>query len=107
MHAIAQDAETGEVLMCAHMNREAVRRTLETRVAHYWSRSRESLWKKGESSGHQQQVREILVDCDRDAVLLKVEQKGGACHTGYYSCFYQDIDGEVKGERVFNPDEVY
>lgn len=105
--AIAQDYKTGEVLMVAFMDKEALEKTIETRKAHYWSRSRRKLWKKGESSGHEQVVREILMDCDGDAVLLKVEQQGGACHTGYRSCFYRNIEGRVTGEKVFEPDEVY
>lgn len=105
--AIAQDWKTGEVLMLAYMNSIALSRTLETGVAHYWSRSRGRLWRKGESSGNEQIVREILVDCDEDAILLKVEQRGGACHTGYRSCFYRTLDGRIVGERVFDPDEVY
>jgi phosphoribosyl-AMP cyclohydrolase len=105
--AIAQDHGTGEVLMCAYMNSEAVKKTLETGIAHYWSRSRGKLWRKGESSGHIQKVREILVDCDADALLLKVEQIGGACHTGYRSCFYRRADGKIVGEKVFEPEEVY
>ena len=87
IHAIAQDYKTGEVLMLAHMNREALEKTLETGVAHYWSRSRKKLWKKGETSGHLQIVREILVDCDGDALLLMVEQVGGACHTGHHHTY--------------------
>ncbi|MHC1579559.1 MAG: phosphoribosyl-AMP cyclohydrolase [Candidatus Alkanophagales archaeon] len=107
IHAIAQDYRTGEVLMLAHMNREALRRTLETGVAHYWSRSRKRVWKKGETSGNIQIVKEILVDCDGDAVLLKVEQVGGACHTGYRSCFHRTLDGRIVGEKVFEPEEKY
>lgn len=87
--AIAQDAITGEVLMLAWMNAEALARTLETRRATYWSRSRGGLWMKGETSGHTQEVVEIRFDCDQDAVLLKVRQTGGACHTGRLSCFYR------------------
>ncbi len=105
--AIAQDYKTGEVLMVAFMDEEAVRKTIETKRAFYWSRSRRKLWKKGESSGNEQLVRDILIDCDGDAVLLKVEQIGGACHTGYRSCFYRTIDGEVIGEKLFEPDDVY
>ncbi|MCW7076992.1 MAG: phosphoribosyl-AMP cyclohydrolase [Candidatus Syntropharchaeales archaeon] len=105
--AVAQDHLTGEVLMVAYMNAEALRMTLKTGIVHYWSRSRSKLWKKGESSGHVQTVKEILVDCDGDALLLKVEQKGGACHTGYKSCFYRTADGDIIGERLFDPDEVY
>jgi len=105
--AIAQDWKTGEVLMLAYMNSIALSKTLETGVAHYWSRSRGKLWRKGESSGNEQIVKEILVDCDEDAILLKVEQRGGACHTGYRSCFYRTLDGRIVGERVFDPDDVY
>lgn len=105
--AIAQDYKTGEVLMVAFMDREALKKTIETKRAYYWSRSRRKLWKKGESSGNEQLVHDILIDCDADAVLLKVEQIGGACHTGYRSCFYRTIEGEVIGEKLFEPDEVY
>jgi phosphoribosyl-AMP cyclohydrolase len=105
--AIAQDWKTGEVLMLAYINSIALSKTLETGVAHYWSRSRGKLWRKGESSGNEQIVKEILVDCDEDAILLKVEQKGGACHTGYRSCFYRTLDGRIVGKRIFDPDEVY
>lgn len=92
--AIAQDAATGQVLMIAYMNREAWRHTLETGHATYWSTSRKSLWVKGETSGHLQRVREVLVDCDADAVLLRVEQVGGvACHLGYASCFHRRAEG--------------
>jgi phosphoribosyl-AMP cyclohydrolase len=89
--AIAQDAETGEVLMLAWMNEEALRLTLATGRATYWSRSRGALWVKGETSGHTQEVAEVRVDCDQDAVLLKVRQTGGACHTGRDSCFYRVV----------------
>jgi len=105
--AIVQDARSGEVLMLAYMNQEALAKTLETGKAHYWSRSRKKLWLKGETSGHFQKVVEARIDCDQDAILLKVEQEGGACHMGYRSCFYRDIDGKVVGEKVFDPDEVY
>mgnify|MGYP006303193987 CR=1 FL=1 len=109
--AIAQDYETGEVLMLAYMNEESWNLTLETGIAHYWSRSRGKLWKKGESSGNVQKVREIRVDCDDDTIVIKVDQIGGAaCHTGYRSCFYRVVrNGELvtDGERVFDPDEVY
>jgi len=105
--AVVQDAETGEVLMLAYMNQEALAKTLETGKAHYWSRSRGKLWLKGESSGHFQKVVETRIDCDQDAILLKVEQEGGACHMGYRSCFFRDLEGEVVGEKVFDPDEVY
>jgi phosphoribosyl-AMP cyclohydrolase len=108
--AIAQDDETGEVLMVAHVNEESLRHTLASGYAVYWSRSR-GLWKKGEQSGHLQRVRGIFVDCDGDAVLLRVEQQGGAaCHTGMRSCFFRRVEGErlvAEGERVFDPEQVY
>jgi phosphoribosyl-AMP cyclohydrolase len=94
--AIAQDAATGRVLTLAWMNREALDRTARTREAHYWSRSRKSLWRKGEESGHVQSVREIRLDCDGDAILLVVGQAGGiACHTGRETCFFQRLDGDA------------
>jgi phosphoribosyl-AMP cyclohydrolase len=94
--AIAQDAETGDILMMAWMNRESLRLTAEEGHAVYWSRSRGKLWRKGETSGHQQVIRDIRLDCDEDVILLKVEQKGGiACHTGRRSCFYRTLkDGQ-------------
>ncbi len=88
---VARDAETGEVLMVAHMNREALDRTLATQQAWYWSRSRKRLWRKGEESGHTQRVRDVQVDCDADTVLLSVDQVGPACHTGHRSCFYRAL----------------
>lgn len=91
---VAQDAETGQVLMVAHMNREALERTLATRQGWYWSRHRRRLWRKGEESGHTQGVREVRVDCDGDALLLSVDQVGPACHTGRRSCFYRAVTGE-------------
>ncbi|MEL6858195.1 MAG: phosphoribosyl-AMP cyclohydrolase [Pseudomonadota bacterium] len=93
--AIAQDAESGEVLMLAWMNAEALAATLSTGRATYWSRSRQSLWVKGETSGHVQDVVELRIDCDQDAVLMKVRQSGGACHTGRKSCFYRVIDADT------------
>ena len=110
--AIVQDFQTGEVLMLAYINALAWEKTLETGKAHYWSRSRNSLWLKGESSGHVQLIKEILVDCDADTVVYKVEQLGGAaCHTGYRSCFYRKVNGENlvihEAERVFDPQAVY
>jgi len=105
--AIAQAADSGEVLMLAYVTPEAVERTRETGEAHYYSRSREELWHKGGSSGHVQRVEEVRVDCDGDALLYLVDQEGGACHTGFRSCFYRTIDGEVVGEEVFDPDAVY
>ncbi len=109
--AIAQDAATGEVLMVAFMNQEAWERTLKTGEAHYFSRSRQTLWHKGGTSGHVQRVKEIFLDCDADSVLLKVEQVGGAaCHTGHKSCFHRRWTGdgwETVGEPVFDPRQVY
>ncbi|MFB6127840.1 MAG: phosphoribosyl-AMP cyclohydrolase [Halolamina sp.] len=105
--AVAQDADTGEVLMLAYVDREALARTRETGRAHYYSRSREALWEKGASSSHTQAVEEIRVDCDADALLYVVEQDGGACHTGHHSCFHRTVDGDHVGELVFDPDEVY
>jgi phosphoribosyl-AMP cyclohydrolase len=109
--AVAQDAETGEVLMLAWMNREAYEETLRTGRACYFSRSRGRLWRKGEESGHVQEVREVYVDCDADTVLLKVKQVGGAaCHEGYKSCFFRRVEGSalrVVAERVFDPAKVY
>lgn len=108
---IAQDYETGDVLMLAYMNRLAWQKTLETGKVHYWSRSREKLWLKGETSGHVQILKAAYVDCDLDTILVKVEQLGGAaCHTGYRSCFFQKVEGtslNVQGEPVFDPREVY
>jgi len=109
--AVVQDAGSGEVLMLAFMNREAWERTLATGEAHYYSRTRGQIWRKGGTSGHVQRVKEIYLDCDRDTVLLKVEQVGGAaCHTGHRSCFYrrrQGADWQVVGEPIFDPKEVY
>jgi len=109
--AIAQDHATGEILMIAWMNEDAFRRTLETGEAVYWTRSRGKLWHKGEESGNVQRVKELFVDCDADAVLLKVEQVGGAaCHTGKRSCFFRKIERGVVhdvGVQVFDPSEVY
>ena len=104
---VAQDADSGEVLMLAYADEEAVDRTRETGLAHYHSRSRDELWQKGETSGHVQRVSAVRVDCDGDALLYLVDQEVGACHTGYRSCFHRTIDGEVVGERVFDPDDVY
>ena len=119
--AIAQDADTNEILMLANMNREALIKTIETGRAHYWSTSRNQLWLKGESSGHFQEVKEILVDCDMDAIILKIEQTGAACHEGYRSCFFRKLDtsksidiDDLKEEdlktvlkRIINPEDVY
>lgn len=112
--AVAVDAATGEVLMVAHMNAEALRLTLETGEAHYYSRSRGKLWKKGESSGEIQRVVELRTDCDQDVILLLVEQtgRGAACHTGRKSCFYRIVENagtlrEAGEPRLFDPAEVY
>lgn len=109
--AVAQDADTGEVLMIAWMNQEAFEETVRTGRAVYFSRSRNKLWRKGEESGHFQEVKGVLIDCDADAVLLKVKQIGGAaCHEGYKSCFFRELtEGELKviAERVFDPKAVY
>ena len=119
--AVAQDWQTNEVLMVAFMNRQAVEDTLKTKKAHYYSTSRGKQWLKGESSGNIQTVKEIYVDCDADAIILKVDQKGAACHEGYRSCFFRqlDIDSEIDldnitdneikviSERLFDPKEMY
>jgi len=108
---IVQDADDGTVLMLAYMNELAWRKTLETRKATYWSRSRNELWIKGETSGNTQEVVEVLFDCDDDTVLLKVRQGGGAaCHLGYRSCFFRRVDGNdetIIAEKVFDPSKVY
>lgn len=108
--AVVQDATTGAVLMVAHMNAAAWQQTIDTGYAVYFSRSRGRLWKKGEQSGHVQCVREVYVDCDGDAVLLKVDQRGAACHEGYASCFYRCREGEgwqVIGARLVDPRQAY
>ncbi|MDW8464923.1 MAG: phosphoribosyl-AMP cyclohydrolase [Chloroherpetonaceae bacterium] len=108
---IAQDAVTGKVLMLAYMNRESLEITIAEKKACYWSRSRRELWRKGATSGNTQEVKEILLDCDGDAIVLKVMQKGGACHTGYESCFYRRMtpDGalEICDQIVFNAETTY
>ena len=118
--AVAQDWKTNEILMLAYMNKEALIKTMTTKKAHYWSTSRNKLWLKGESSGHLQEVKEILVDCDMDAIILKIDQTGAACHEGYRSCFYRKLntknidienlkedDMEVILKRLVNPEDVY
>jgi phosphoribosyl-AMP cyclohydrolase len=108
--AVAQDYETGEVLMVAFMNRDAVERTIEKGTMHYFSTSRGKIWHKGEESGHIQEVKEVLVDCDGDALLFKVVQRGAACHEGYGSCFFRRLEEDrwkVSREKVFNPKDVY
>jgi phosphoribosyl-AMP cyclohydrolase len=105
---VVQDESTREVLMFAYANERAVVLTRETGYAHYFSRSRKKIWKKGEESGNLQRVVRILVDCDEDCLLYEVEQLGGAaCHTGYRTCFYRTLDGDVVSEQVFDPAEVY
>jgi phosphoribosyl-AMP cyclohydrolase len=109
--AIAQDYETGEVLMLAFMNQDAWEATLATGTATYYSRTRQTLWIKGKTSGNMQLVKEIRIDCDDDTILLKVQQVGGAsCHLGYRSCFFKKVENKsirIIGEPVFNPEEVY
>jgi phosphoribosyl-AMP cyclohydrolase len=112
---VATDAVSGDVLMVAHMNDEALRKTIASGEAWYFSRSRKALWRKGESSGHTQRVVEMRMDCDQDAIWLRVEQQGAACHTGRKSCFYRKVeaaDGEtslsfVDADRLFDPAEMY
>lgn len=109
--AVVLDAASSELLMFAFMNRESLRRTLESGRMHYWSRSRGELWLKGETSGHFQTVKEVRIDCDGDALAFKVDQAGGACHTGYYSCFYRKLGDsgwtEEGSRKVFDPKKVY
>jgi phosphoribosyl-AMP cyclohydrolase len=110
--AIAQDIETGQILMLAYMNRESLALTLETGLATYYSRSRGKLWKKGEQSGHVQRIKQILVDCDQDCLVLKVSVDGGQCHVGYQSCFYRSLSTggvELKfvAEKVYDPNKTY
>jgi len=108
--AVIQDFQNNEVLMVAYMNAEAVRKTIEGPLVNFYSRSRQKMWIKGESSGHTQTVKEIAFDCDKDCLLIKVDQKVAACHVGYRSCFYRKIeDGKIVtfGQKVFNEDEVY
>lgn len=110
--AIIQDDASGEVLMMAWMNRDSLQKTVETQKTHFYSRSRNKLWLKGESSGHVQHVKSIRTDCDRDVLLIRVEQVGAACHDGYYSCFYRQHtanapDWQNVGNKIFDPDAVY
>lgn len=108
--AVIQDYRNNEVLMVAYMNREALEKTIATDRTYFYSRSRGKLWLKGEISGHIQTVKGIYVDCDMDCLLVKVDQKGGACHMGYESCFYRKVSREtmeVAGKKVFDPDKVY
>ncbi len=108
--AIAQDYKTNDILMVAFMNKEALKKTLETGKMTYFSTSRKKLWTKGETSNHCQIVKEVLVDCDADALVFKVEQDSAACHEGYYSCFFRKLDGDrlrITEKRVFDPRDVY
>lgn len=109
--AIVQDAATGKVLMMAYMNREAVAKSLSTGETWFWSRSRQQFWHKGETSGHVQKIKEMYFDCDRDTLLLMVEQKGAACHEGFFTCFHYSLapDGTVTidGRPLFDPEKVY
>ena len=104
---IAQDVDSGDVLMLAYANREAIEKTIESGFAHYYSRSRKKIWKKGEESGNVQEIAEVLVDCDEDSILYRVHQTGGACHTGYEKCFYRTIDGNIVARKLFEPEKVY
>lgn len=105
--AIIQDSKTGQVLMMAYMNAESLTKTMESGHTWFYSRSRQQLWMKGESSGHVQEVKEIFYDCDEDTLLIKVEQTGAACHTGHYTCFYRNSAGQEIEPEVFDPDKVY
>ncbi len=108
---VTQEASSGRVLTLAWMNREALRKTVETGEVHYWSRSRKKLWHKGEESGHTQKVRAIRLDCDEDVILIEAEQMGGiACHTGRHSCFFQKLEGDkwvVTDPVLKNPEDIY
>jgi len=109
--AVTVDADNGEVLMVAYMNEEAFQLTLETKKVHYWSRTRNKLWKKGESSGNMQDLVEMRVDCDLDALVVRAHQRGPACHEGFRSCFYRTVDesGQLRenAERLMTPEEIY
>jgi phosphoribosyl-AMP cyclohydrolase len=111
--AIAQDAKSGQILMVAYMNEEALRQTIETGIATYYSRSRKKLWTKGEQSGHKQKVEQILVDCDQDCVVLKVSVDAGQCHVGYDSCFYRQVERDNPqklrfiAQKSYDPNETY
>jgi len=106
--AIVQDDDSGEVLMMAYMNRESLKMTVETGYTHFWSRSRQKFWKKGETSGHVQEVKAVLIDCDADTLLIRVKQHGpGACHTGHRGCFYRTIEGEEIAKKIFSEEDVY
>lgn len=111
IQAISQDAKTGQILMAAVMNKESLDLTIKTGQAIFYSRSRKKLWKKGEESGHIQKVKQILIDCDQDCLILKVEVDAGQCHTGYQSCFYRALKHSSKlefiAEKVYDPNKVY
>ncbi|MGD1004393.1 MAG: phosphoribosyl-AMP cyclohydrolase [Methanoregulaceae archaeon] len=104
---VVQDTNSHDVLMVAYANKDAVDLTVKTGFAHYYSRSRKKIWKKGEESGHIQRVLRILVDCDEDCLIYEIEQTGAACHTGYRSCFHRTLDGKVISKKVFDPNKVY
>jgi phosphoribosyl-AMP cyclohydrolase len=107
---VTQDCKTGEVLMVAYMNKEALKKSIRTKKCHYYSRSRKKLWLKGETSGHIQKIKEIFMDCDKDCLLIKIQQIGAACHAGYKSCFYRSLKGtkfKVIAKKVFDPKKVY
>jgi phosphoribosyl-AMP cyclohydrolase len=106
--AIVQDYQNNEILMMAYMNKQSLQMTIESGYTHFWSRSRKKFWKKGETSGHVQIVKEILIDCDKDTLLIKVEQLGpGACHTGHRTCFYTNIQSKEVSEKIFSDELVY
>jgi phosphoribosyl-AMP cyclohydrolase len=108
--AIVQDADTGEVLMMAWMNKASLADSIKTGKTHFWSRSRQKYWMKGESSGHTQDIQEILIDCDADTILIKAKQHGAACHEGYKNCFFRKLEGDewkVNAERLVDPEKVY
>lgn len=109
--AVCVDEETRKVLMVAYMNADSLRDTIKTGKTHFWSRSRQQYWMKGESSGHTQEVKDIYTDCDKDTLVIVVRQNGAACHEGYFSCFYRKLDDtgawETVDEKVFDPDQVY
>ena len=110
--AVVQDIDTNQILMVAYMNRDAVKKTIISNLACFWSRSRQEFWVKGQTSGHTQTVKSVSVDCDGDALLVKVEQKGGACHMGYKSCFFREIsmigeEAKIVSQKVFEPNQVY
>ncbi|MFX1298729.1 MAG: phosphoribosyl-AMP cyclohydrolase [Promethearchaeota archaeon] len=108
---IAQDWQTNEILMCAFANKNAIIKSLTTGYAHYYSRSRRELWKKGETSGHIQEIKDVFIDCDEDTILFKIKQSVAACHRGYKSCFYRKLsnDGKIEsvGKKIFNPSDIY